>query len=265
MNLLFLFFLSVLLSCSEASNNKKSQKTVSIPVSLAVISSREKQEGFKNYGVSFSEIIQLNRLALPLNLNGEECRSPHRSFNTYKVLDILPKNSPLKIIQSFPEEGTLSQLLRKTGVLKAPLRQHFKLGRTGPIPFSIVQDQRGVKTAIHSLNTSYPKDTLRKESLKADKILEHFQKKGQRRQKIRLLFENPREKHKKCGFYGSGPSADIPKEFFNTVRKMAQDSQHTFENIQDHEKSMSLTVDEKSLAYLIFRSQDLNVKDILLE
>ncbi|MCZ0933345.1 MAG: hypothetical protein OXJ52_09375 [Oligoflexia bacterium] len=264
MNLLFLFILSTSFNFSTADNNKK---TVSIPAPLAVISSRD-NTGFKTgYGVTFAPVIQLNRLALPANLGGLNCRSPHRSFNTYKVVDILSKNRPLRIIQSFPIEGALSRLLRKTGVFRYPLRTYFSFGRTGPIPFNIVQNQRGVKTAIHTLITTYPKDTLKEESLKADKTLESFKKKGQRKQKILLIFESPREKHKRCGFYGFGPSANIPKEFFNTVRKMAKETKgfHSFEAIQDHEKSMSLTVDEKSLAYLIFRSQDLNIKDIFLQ
>ena len=261
---LFVFFSVFLLSCGEAeeSESKTKQNTVSIPVSLALISNRTKQGKFDNYNIQFDEVIQLNRLALLLSLGGWNCQPNNKNFNNYKVIDIIPKNSPLTILQSFPEEGALSRVLQKVGWIKRPLDSYLKLGRTGPIPFDIVKDQRGVKTAIHSLWTAYPKDTLRKENIKAEKILEKFQK---TKQKITLLFESPKEKHKKCGFYGPGPSAGIPKEFFNTVRKMIKETKgfHAFESIQESAKGMSMLVDKKSLAYLIFRSEDLSIKDIL--
>ena len=265
MNLLLFLLLSSLWSCGA--NNKRDKKAVSIPIPLAVISNRNNQKGFKDYGVKFTEINQLNRLALPLSLGGFECRSPHKNFSKYKIVNVIPKNSPLEIIQSFPKEGGLSSLLQKVGAIERPIGSYFKLGRTGPIPFDIVQDQKGIQTAIHKLTTTYPKDTLRKEALKANKILEDFKNKKTDRAKVTLVFENPKEKHKKCGFYGPGPAEGIPREFFNTVKKMFEETKgfHTFSAIQEHEQNISMTLDKKSLAYLIFKSQDLNIKDILLQ
>ncbi|MDE0091936.1 MAG: hypothetical protein OXN83_01460 [Oligoflexia bacterium] len=86
------FLLFALLSGVVLADSKDDYKTVSISVPLLVISSRENPESFKmDYGIQFSEIIQMNRLALPLSLGNESCRSSYRSFNTYKVVEIISK------------------------------------------------------------------------------------------------------------------------------------------------------------------------------
>ena len=139
-------------------------------------------------------------------------------------------------------------------------------GRGEPVAFDIVKDSRGVKTAIHPATIIYPENNLRKSNLKADKILKSFQKKKQLKQKINIVFESLKEKQERCRFYGSNPTDGIPKEFFYNVKKMIRETKgfYTFIDFQEHRDSFSVTVDEKSLAYLIFRSPSLNVKDIFL-
>ncbi len=248
-------------------------RNISPPYSLAVLADTRQRDRFRSYGVYSPQINSLNRLAVPLGLQGRACGSDHNPhWRGYQVVEVFSGDHHFTILQrlrAIKTSGFVHFWFKKT-------IHNFiskKLPARGPesYQFYILQQDSGDKTAIHALSSPDPVELhnmetdLKSPGNRAKNILTTFANNQLPRQKVTLLFENPREYTNKCRYGGPVPSATLSKQFFHSVKQTldAAGKFHVFKDITYGADSVSLTVDKNSLAYLIAISSDLGIKDIL--
>jgi len=248
-------------------------KNLSLPFALAVIADTKgnwRDRFSHDYGIRSPQIKKLNRLAIPLRLREGGCNPIYRPYwQGYQVVEVLSGDDHFTILQrirSIKTSGFVHFWFKKT-------IQNFiskKLPARGPefYQFYILKQDSGDKIASHypdDVSIHIMKSDLKSPGNKAKNILATFANNKLPRQKVTLLFENPREYTNTCRYEGLVPSTTLSKEFFHSVKQTldAAGKFHVFKDISYGADSVSLTVDKNSLAYLIFKSSDLRIKDIL--
>lgn len=235
-----------------------------------VISNSQKGAGFERaYNIQSPRIIQLNKLIAPVSLYGRRCSATYAStpasFPPQKIHELLPSGTALTMISFFT-------------TLKASWyrRQLFKMihdfglrklipGRGGPMKYYIAKDSKGQELALF-YTTFTGSDRQRIKGLgeeKTIKVLSGFQSKNQEYRRVLLIFETYEEYWSKCN-YGGAKTEDIshdPLIALNEMKKM--ESIHHFQDITWDGQRMEVTVDYLALAYLIYRSHKLRIKDIV--
>ena len=101
----------------------------------------------------------------------------------------------------------------------------------------------------------------------------NLKKKGERRQRISLQFEDIREYDEKCGYYRFpeeqiqiNPTEEIKNSIeaaFKLVKTHSED--YNFENVKIRSNQIEMDVSYKGLAFLILNSSPLHIKNISIQ
>ena len=238
-------------------------KTVTIPHPLIVISPFEK----KTSSPSFNKI---RHLALAPFLDGRNCNSEEDppSMDFFRVHRILPENTPLQLIQAFmvgKKINFVEKFILKTLSL-------FEIGlKGGPTLYFIAKDSTNNKFIINELRVINEMFYHYSPSLPAEKartILKAF--KNLQLQTVLLEMETYHEFfNEKCRFYSSledqKKNEKWPQKAFEVLSQFSkQQKQYVLKNIELKGKSIQLTVNKTSLAFLLLNSSSLSIKNISL-
>ena len=261
------YFASALAHYEEIDLNiPKSFKVLETKSMFAVISYAKIDKNLALSEIISPTILQLNKNILPISLYGRHCnKGDSKSLLVQRVYQILPTGVRLKPIRFFAIAKGINwfekqglKLIHNTALRKI-------LPRGGdPSQYYVVQDSKGQQmTLSHSL--SYLGDIKGLGVEKAEEVLRVFKQNNKEYQKISLVVELYDEYFKKCSYAGIGHSKDLshnPQRIIDEVKKMKHI--HYFQNETIYNNKITVTVDELALAYLIWKSHDLRIKEILL-
>ena len=236
-----------------------------------VISNSQKGVGFgRAYGSHSPRIIELNRLMVPASLYGRRCSISYaktpKSFPPIKIHEVLPAGTVLTVVSFFTTVKDVSWFRRQVFKIihNIGLAKHFP-GRGGPMTYYIARDPKGDEVALSSSVFPYP-NWPRVRGLGEEetiKVLAEFKNNSQKYQRVLLIFETHDEYWTKCNYAGirKEDTSHDPLIALNEMKRM--EDIHDFQNVTWDGQRMEVTVDYLALAYLIYRSHKLRIKDII--
>lgn len=240
-----------------------------------IISNIQKGIGFdKAYNIQSPRIIELNKLIVPISLYGRHCSAIHAknpdSFPPQKIHKVIPNGTVLTVLSFFATlpnvgwfEKQLFKIIHNFGLKK------FIPGRGGPKKYYIARDETGQILSLFDITliimkTGTPTRLGQKEAIK---VLETFKDRNQQHQQVLLIIETYKEHWSKCNYGGiyEKDNSHNPVITLNEMKRM--EDIHSFQNIKwnpnTNGNKIEVTVDYLALAYLIYRSHKLRIKDIV--
>lgn len=251
--------------------NSDNIRTVTTQEPFLVISNSQKGTGFERaYNIRSPRIIELNKLIVPVSLYGRHCSVSYaktlESFPPEKVYKVLPVGTVLTMINFFATledfcwfNRQLFKIVHNTGLRK------LVPGRGGPMKYYIARDSKGEELAL--FYTTFPGvDWQRIKGLgerEAINVLSKFTNSNRKYHRVLLVFETYEEYWSKCNYGGvkEEDSSHDPLIALNEMKKM--EGIHDFQDVIWDGQRMEVTVDYLALAYLIYRSHRLRIKDII--
>ena len=249
--------------------------TLSTQEPFFVISNSQKGAGFdKAYYIQSPRIIELNKLIVPVSLYGRHCSTTYAktsdSFPPQKIHAVLPTGTVLTVLIFFTtlqDVGWVKQQVFKI-IHDSGLRK-FIPGRGGPKKYYIAKDESEQELGLFHITLTIMKEgsPIRLGQKEAIKVLETFKGRNQKHQQVLLIIETHKEYWSKCN-YGGVYKKDNSHNPLTALKEMKKIKNiHSFQNIKwnpnTNDNKIEVTVDYLALAYLIYRSHELRIKDIV--
>ena len=213
-------------------------------------------------------MIELNKFILPISLYGRHCggnTSRSNPLSIQQVQKILPIGTQLEPIRFFAMVEKINWFEQQIFKLfhNTSLRQ--VLPRGGPVKYYVVQNVQD-QQMILNYALSYLGDIKGLGVEKAEEVLKLFENNNRKYQEIILTTETYDEYFEKCnygGVHNSNDPSHNPERIINEIKKMKDI--HHFQNETIKENEITVTVDYLALAYLIWKSHTLRIKDIIFK
>jgi len=248
-------------------NIPKAFKNLETKSVFVVTSYSKADKNFDPSSIISPTILELNKHILPISLYGRNCGGGiSQSIFVKQVHEVLPIGTRLNPIRFFAVmedanwfEQQIFKLFHNTSLRKAlPVRG-------GPGKYYVVQDAKDQQMTLR-YSLSYLGDIKGLGVREAEEVLRTFKNNNKEYQDISLIPETYNEYFEKCnygGVYNSQDPSHDPQRVINEIKKMK--SIHYFQNETLHGNKIKVTVDYLALAYLIWRSHFLRVRDIVFQ
>ncbi len=179
--------------------------------------------------------------------------------------EILPIGTHLEPIRFFAVVRDLNWFQQQVFKLFHNTSLRKALPRGGPSKYYVVQDLQGQKMTLNYV-LSYLGYIKGLGVEKAEEVLRIFQNNNKEYQNISLIAETYDEYFEKCNYGGVRKSNDPshnPELVMDEIKRMK--GFHYFQNEELQGNEIRVTVDNLSLAYLIWKSHSLRLKDIIFK